>query len=98
MFNTASEQLPGVVSMTIPSIDSGKLIIGLSRRGMAVSSGSACSSGTVKPSHVLNAIGLSNEMNMKTLRISFGKGNTENDVKDLVKAISTIVKGNRFNG
>jgi cysteine sulfinate desulfinase/cysteine desulfurase-like protein len=35
---------------------------------------------------------------MKTLRISFGKGNTENDVKDLVKAISTIVKGNRFNG
>jgi len=98
MFNTASKQLPGVVSMTIPSTDSGKLIIGLSRRGMAVSSGSACSSGTVKPSHVLNAIGLSNEMNMKTLRISFGKGNSENDVKDLVKAISEIVRGNRFNG
>ena len=98
MFNTASEQLPGVVSITIPSTDSGKLIIGLSRRGMAVSSGSACSSGTVKPSHVLNAIGLSNEMNMKTLRISFGKGNSENDVKDLVKAISEIVRGNRFNG
>lgn len=97
MFNTASEQLPGVISMTIPT-DSGKLIIGLSRRGMAVSSGSACSSGTVKPSHVLNAIGLSNEMNMKTLRISFGKGNSENDVKDLVKAISEIVRGNRFNG
>ena len=97
MFNTASEQLPGVISMTIPT-DSGKLIIGLRRRGMAVSSGSACSSGTVKPSHVLNAIGLSNEMNMKTLRISFGKGNSENDVKDLVKAISEIVRGNRFNG
>ena len=98
IFNKASEQLPGVVSMTIPSTNSGKLIIGLSRRGMAVSSGSACSSGTVKPSHVLNAIGLSNEMNMKTLRISFGKGNSENDVKDLVKAISEIVGGKRYNG
>ena len=98
IFNNASEQLPGVVSMTIPSTNSGKLIIGLSRRGMAVSSGSACSSGTVKPSHVLNAIGLSNEMNMKTLRISFGKGNSENDVKDLVKAISEIVGGKRYNG
>ena len=98
MFNTASEQLPGVVSITIPSTDSGKLIIGLSRRGMAVSSGSACSSGTVKPSHVLNAIGLSNEMNLKTLRISFGKGNSEDDARDLVKAISEIVRGNRFNG
>ena len=98
IFNKASEQLPGVVSMTIPSINSGKLIIGLSRRGMAVSSGSACSSGTVKPSHVLNAIGLSNEMNMKTLRISFGKRNSENDVKDLVKAISEIVGGKRYNG
>ena len=98
IFNKASEQLPGVVSMTIPSTNSGKLIIGLSRRGMAVSSGSACSSGTVKPSHVLNAIGLSNEMNMKTLRISFGKRNSENDVKDLVKAISEIVGGKRYNG
>ena len=98
IFNKASEQLPGVVSMTIPSTNSGKLIIGLSRRGMAVSSGSACSSGTVKPSHVLNAIGLSNEMNMKTLRISFGKKNSENDVKDLVKAISEIVGGKRYNG
>lgn len=98
IFNNASEQLPGVVSMTIPSTNSGKLIIGLSRRGMAVSSGSACSSGTVKPSHVLNAIGLSNEMNMKTLRISFGKRNSENDVKDLVKAISEIVGGKRYNG
>ena len=98
IFNTASEQLPGVISVTIPSTDSGKLIIGLSRRGMAVSSGSACSSGTVKPSHVLNAIGLSNEMNLKTLRISFGKGNSEDDARDLVKAISEIVRGNRFNG
>ncbi len=98
IFNTAPEQLPGVVSLTFPSTDSGKLIIGLSRKGMAVSSGSACSSGTVKPSHVLNAIGLSNEMNLKTLRISFGKGNSEDDAKDLVKAISEIVTGKQFNG
>ncbi|MDP6684923.1 MAG: cysteine desulfurase family protein [Candidatus Marinimicrobia bacterium] len=92
-FNSAPEQLPGIVSVTFPSTDSGKLIIGLSRRGMAVSSGSACSSGTVKPSHVLNAIGLSNEMNLKTLRISFGKGNSEDEAIELAEAISQIVTG-----
>jgi cysteine desulfurase len=90
-FNSTSNGLPGVVSVSIPSMDSGKLLIGLNRRGMAVSSGSACSSGTVKPSPVLKALGLSNALNLKTLRISFGKGNSEEDTRELVKAIIKIV-------
>ncbi len=90
-FNSTSKGLPGVVSVSIPSMDSGKLLIGLNRRGMAVSSGSACSSGTVKPSPVLKALGLSNALNLKTLRISFGKGNSEEDTRELVKAIIKIV-------
>ena len=89
--NTFAEQLPGVVSVTFPTIDSSKLIIGLSRKGMAVSSGSACSSGSVKPSHVLKAIGLSNVLNLRTLRVSFGKGNSENETIELANAISEIV-------
>ena len=97
IFNTSPEQLPGVVSVTIPSVDSSRLIIGLSRKGMAISSGSACASGSVKPSHVLKAIGLSNEHNLKTLRISFGKGNSEKETLELVKAISEIINGESQN-
>ena len=93
IFNTSPEQLPGVVSVTIPSVDSSRLIIRLSRKGMAISSGSACASVSVKPSHVLKAIGLSNEHNLKTLRISFGKGNSEKETLELVKAISEIING-----
>jgi len=90
-FHSTSNGLPGVVSVSIPSMESGKLLIGLNRRGMAVSSGSACSSGTVKPSPVLKALGLSNDLNLKTLRISFGKGNSEEDTRELIKAIVKIV-------
>ena len=91
IFNSPLNKLPGLISLTIPSIDNSKLIIGLNRKGIAISSGSACSSGTISPSHVLKAIGLSNNYNLKTLRISFGIGNSEKDTLELVEAISSIV-------
>ncbi|MBU0529289.1 cysteine desulfurase, partial [bacterium] len=65
--------LPGLVSVTIPSVTSDLLLVNLDMKGMAVSSGSACSSGTVKPSDVLKAMHISNQNNISTLRISFGK-------------------------
>ena len=84
--------LPGVISATFPGVTNNIFIIKLDLQGIAVSSGSACSSGTVTPSHVLKAMKLSNDHNARTLRISFGKDNTEEDVCTLIEKLSEILK------
>jgi cysteine desulfurase len=58
---------------------------------IAVSSGSACSSGDVKPSSVLSAMNIRNNHNISTLRISFGKGNTIEEVDQLLAALKEII-------
>jgi cysteine desulfurase len=83
--------LPGLISVTIPSITSDILLVNLDMIGIAVSSGSACSSGTIKPSSVLSAMNISNKHNISTLRISFGKGNTIEEVDILVKSLDEIL-------
>ena len=67
------------------------LVIALDMRGMAVSTGSACSSGSVEPSHVLLAMGLSEEEAKSSVRFSFGRGNSAEDVKALVDALMQVV-------
>ncbi len=84
--------LPGLISVTIPSVTSDMLLVNLDMKGMAVSSGSACSSGTVKPSDVLKAMHISNQNNISSLRISFGKGNTIEEVDILINAFDEILK------
>lgn len=84
--------LPGLVSVTIPSVTSDLLLVNLDMKGMAVSSGSACSSGTVRPSDVLKAMHISHWNNIATLRISFGKGNTIEEVDMLIDAFDEILK------
>jgi len=84
--------LPGLISVTIPSITSDILLVNLDMKGIAVSSGSACSSGTVKPSSVLCAMNISNKHNISTLRISFGKGNTIEEVNTLVNTLAEILR------
>jgi cysteine desulfurase len=61
-------------------------------KDIAVSSGSACSSGTVKPSEVLKAMHISHWNNIATLRISFGKSNTIEEVDKLIEALDEILK------
>ncbi len=96
IFNGHPEHhLPGLVSLTLPGIPNNFMLINLDLMGIAVSSGSACSSGSVEPSRILRALGLSNEKNLETLRISFGKDNTVQDVDTLADAIISIVK--KFN-
>lgn len=84
--------LPGLISVTIPSVTSDLLLVNLDMQGMAISSGSACSSGTVNPSDVLKAMHVSNQHNISTLRISFGKGNTFEEVDKLIKVFDEILK------
>jgi len=84
--------LPGLVSVTLPDAPSDFMIINLDLQNISISSGSACSSGTVKPSRILSALGMSNNDNLKTLRISFGKDNTMEDVSTLVNAMVGVIK------
>lgn len=84
--------LPGLVSVTIPSVTSDLLLVNLDMKDIAVSSGSACSSGTVKPSDVLKAMQISHWNNISTLRISFGKSNTIEEVDTLIEALDEILK------
>ena len=83
--------LPGVISITFPGISSDDLLMNLDCEGFAVSGGSACASGTPKPSKVLSEIGLSDEQNKQTLRISFGRFTSEKDVKELGEIITEKV-------
>ncbi|MEE8340821.1 MAG: cysteine desulfurase family protein [Candidatus Neomarinimicrobiota bacterium] len=84
--------LPGLINVTIPAVTSDLLLVNLDLKGMAVSSGSACSSGTVNPSDVLKAMHISNQHNISTLRISFGKGNTVEEIDKLIEAFDEILK------
>lgn len=66
------------------------MLMALDLKGIYVSSGSACSSGSVKPSHVLQAMGVSDDLCTGALRVSLGWNTTENDVNEFVKAMKTI--------
>ena len=85
--------VPGVISASFPGQRSDILLAKLDRENIAVSSGSACGSGSVQSSPVLEAMGISEKQNMSTLRISFGRGNTIQDVNTLVSTISNIING-----
>lgn len=90
-FNGHSDHhLPGLISVSFPRLTSDILLIQLDRRDISVSSGSACSSGTVEPSRVLQAMHIPNEQNTRTLRISFGKDNTPEEVDALLAALVEI--------
>ena len=67
------------------------MIIALDLRGFAVSSGSACSSGSVEPSHVLLAIGLGAERARASIRFSLGRSNTAEQVDALIEAVTDSV-------
>ena len=91
--------LAGLINITIPGIASDLLLIHLDNEDIAVSSGSACSSGTISPSPVLKAMGISDKLNLKTIRISAGRDNTSAEVDQLVetmtRAIATIRRNAR---
>ncbi len=86
-------RVPGVISASFLGQRSDILLAKLDRENIAVSSGSACGSGSVKPSPVLAAMGISEKQNISTLRISFGRGNSTQEVKTLVSTISNIIHG-----
>jgi len=86
------KRLPNSASFRFDFIEGESLIIQLDLNGIAVSTGSACSSIRLKPSHVLLAIGLRPEQAHGSIRISLGRQTTEKDIDYLIKVLPNIVK------
>jgi cysteine desulfurase len=84
-------RLPTATSAVFPGAEAETLVAALDLEGIAVSAGSACHAGTTAPSRVLLALGLSAAEARSTLRISFGKSSTEEDVDRLLEVIPRVV-------
>ena len=85
-------RLPGNINVSFPNVDGAELLLKLDEYGICASSGSACSTGDSKPSHVLTSIGLSKEEAFGTLRFTLGKENTKNEIDFVVKILEKILK------
>ncbi len=87
-----TKRLPGNANFSFKFINGEELLLNLDMKGICASSGSACSSASLEPSHVLLAIGLPPETANSALRITFGTDNTKDDVDFLVTSLIEIVK------
>jgi cysteine desulfurase len=83
---------PHVVNVSIPGTDSEALLMHLDLAGIACSSGSACSTGSVEPSHVLTGMGVPRDLGVAALRVSFGKDTTADDVEAFLGALPKVVE------
>jgi len=88
----ATKRLPNNANLRFSYVEGESLILSLDMLGIACSSGSACTSKTLEPSHVLLAIGLKHEEAHGSLLFTLGKQNTEEDVDYVVNALPDIVK------
>jgi cysteine desulfurase len=86
-----SRRTPNTANLYFDGIDGEALVIALDLAGFAVSTGAACSSGAIAPSHVLMAMGLSAERARASMRFSLGRSNTEEQVDALVEALAGAV-------
>lgn len=87
-----TRRLPGNANISFIGVDGEALLLNLDIKGICASSGSACTSGSLAPSHVLVAIGLSSEIAQGSLRVTFGDENTKEDVDYLVQSLIEIVE------
>jgi cysteine desulfurase len=86
-----ARRTPNTANLHFDGIDGEALVIALDLAGFAVSTGAACSSGAIAPSHVLMAMGLSAERARASMRFSLGRSNTEEQVDALVEALAGAV-------
>lgn len=87
----ASPRVPNTTNLSFAGVESESLLIGLDLEGVAVSSGSACSSGTLEPSHVLRAMGYSHARALGSLRFSLGASTTDAAIDHAIGAVTRVV-------
>ncbi len=88
----AAPRVPNTTNISVDRVEAESLLIGLDLAGIAVSSGSACSSGTLEPSHVLKAMGLPHHRTLGSIRFSLGTSNTDADIDRVLEALPPIVE------
>ena len=86
-----SLRAPHIANLSFPGIPGEKILLSLGREGIVVSMGSACSSGSMEPSHVLLAMGLSREEAMSSVRFSLGRETESGDIDRTVAALARIL-------
>jgi cysteine desulfurase len=86
-----SPRVPNTTNISFDRVEAESLLIALDLAGIAVSTGSACSSGTLEPSHVLKAMGFPAHRTQNSIRFSLGAANTEADVQRVIEALPGVV-------
>jgi cysteine desulfurase len=84
-------RLPNNANISVSGVEGESMLLNLDMNGIAVSSGSACSSGALEPSHVLRAIGLPFTLAQASLRFSLGRSNTAEEIRQVVRILPPIV-------
>ncbi|MFQ5753534.1 MAG: cysteine desulfurase NifS [bacterium] len=87
-----NQRVPGILNLSFDGVESDSLMLSLDLKGIAVSNGSACSSGTIAPSHVLQALGLPKNLVRSAIRFSLGRGNTSEEIDRTVQVLKEIVE------
>ena len=87
-----TERLPNNASFCFEGVEGESILLKLDLLGIAASTGSACTSGSVDPSHVLIAMGLPAEWSHGSLRLTLGKENTEEEIETVIAALPGIVE------
>jgi cysteine desulfurase len=89
-------RLPNNISLTIPGVDGERLVMELDNIGFMVATGSACNASDDEPSYVLQAIGLSRDHSASSLRITFGRDTTQDNIEDFAKALIHLLNQNQY--
>ena len=89
--NGDGERVPNTTNISFHGVEAEALLIALDLEGIAVSTGSACSSGTLEPSHVLRAMGLTPRRAQSSIRFSLGLGNTDGELQRVVDVLPPLV-------
>ncbi len=85
-------RLPGILNFSFEGVEGEAILFSLDLKGIAASSGSACTSGSVDPSHVLKAMGVKPEISQSSIRFSLGRDNTTDEVEYAIDELSKIVE------
>jgi cysteine desulfurase len=88
-------RLPNISNISFRSVEGEGLLITLDMQGVAVSTGSACSSGSLEPSPVIRALGRDDELARSAVRVSFGRFNTLQDVSDAIAILPAAIENLR---
>lgn len=87
-----TQRLPGNANISVEYVEGESILLSLDMKGIAASSGSACTSGSLEPSHVLRAMGIPHEIAHGSLRFTFGRDNTEEDIDYILEVVPEIIE------